>query len=185
MSSIDNLPQSGGPPWPTTKLNRYFTKALFWDVAVQLREEDREDFKPPFTLYKMKPGYICFRTTFVELQDPTGYDWAMQYLGDYGHWKELLKCKWFQEALQTAQEELSQKLKAQALKVVLEIASNGSPASLPAAKYIAERGWEKRAGRPSKVEIDKELKKATEVLDAETEDLVRIGGLKLISGGKK
>jgi hypothetical protein len=181
---LEDLPPLKGPPYKNAS-GRWWTKGLFWDMMISVRSEERHDFKPVFTLHHEKPGYICFRTSFVELEDPTGYDWAMKYLGDYAHWEDLLKSSWFRDALQTAQEELSQRLKAQALRRVREIAGSDSASSLVASKYLAERGWEKRAGRPSKEQVDKELKKNLEVLDAEADDLARIGGLKVIKGGKK
>jgi len=136
--------------------------------------------QPVFTLHDDKKGLINARKTFVELGDPTGYKWAMKYLGDYNHWKELMKAKWFKEAHAKWLEELHIKNQAEAIDVIREIAKDeNNKQSLQAARYLAERGWEKSVrGRPSKVEIQGHIVEATRVATAEDDDMRRIGLVK-------
>lgn len=164
------------PPYKTDK-NVWFTQSLFWDKWIHLQNDLRQDFAPIYTLYSDKPGYICARTTFVELNDPTGYKWAMKYLGDYEHWKYLMKAKWFREAYDVWIDELKTKLRSEALDTIKTIATNGQPAqALVAAKYLASFEWEKASrGRPSKAEIQGELKRAAKAFEVEDDDAQRIG----------
>lgn len=161
----------------------WYTQALFWDVHQDL---EATGFQPIFTLYAETPGYTCARTTFVELGDPTGYKWAMTYLGDYTHWQKLMTCKWFKEAYDVWMAELTAKNQASAIARIQEIAASDSSQALPAAKYIAEQGWAKTSsrGRPSRAEINGELKKAVQVAETTQDDLKRIGGLKVVKGGR-
>ena len=141
---------------------------------------------PQFSLYGGIPDVIDAKATFLELNDPTGYKWALKYLGNYEHYKVLTKCTWFQKALDTWMDELKTKLKSEAIEKVSQIAQGASPQALPAAKYLASAEWEKATsgrGRPSKEELRGELKKAIEKLTIEEEDAQRIG-LTLIQGGK-
>lgn len=133
--------------------------------------------KPIFTLHIERPGYICIRNTFVELGDPTGYKWAIKYLGDYEHWKTLMKCKWFQEAYEVWINELETKVRSDALEIIQKIAQEGLPTqSLVAAKYLASFEWKKgERGRPSKSELQGELKRAAQALTVEDDDANRIG----------
>jgi hypothetical protein len=165
------------PPYRSPVNNTWYTEALFWDRVVEKPLELRQDFEPPFTLYDEKPGFVCVRTTFVALMDPTGYKWAQEYLGDYAHWKKLIKSKWFQEAYDVWMDEMKMKIRSEALKTIKDIAEEGQPAqALVAAKYLAGFEWEKHnRGRPSSSEIQGELKKQAKLLTEEDEDAKRIG----------
>lgn len=165
------------PPYRNPVNNVWYTEALFWDRVVEKPVESRQSFKPPFTLNDAKAGYVCARTTFVDFMDPTGYKWAMTYLGDYAHWKKLIKCKWFLEAYEDWMEEMRMKLRSESLNTIRSIASEGQPAqALVAAKYLAGFEWEKPGrGRPSKSEVQGELKRAAALLSEEDKDAERIG----------
>lgn len=164
------------PPYKTGA-GLWHNRQLFWEQWVLLPKDERV-IEPLFTLNKDNPKYISGRDTFVELGDPTGYEWAMKYLGDYAHWKYLMKSSWFQEAYNLWMEELNTKQLAQALQVIREIAlSSDSKSALPAAKYLAEQGWLKKPspGRPSKATINAELKAALREKSIEDDDAQRIG----------
>lgn len=163
-----------GPPYKTGA-GLWHTKQLFYEQWNLLVINERV-IKPLFTLYKEKPGYISGRKTFVELGDPTGYRWAMKYLGDHEHWLYLQRAAWFREALGIWQAELEIKQQAEAIEVIRDIALSGdSKSALPAARYLAEQGWKKaRAGRPTKTTIDAELKKAVRERTEEDDDAERI-----------
>lgn len=156
--------------------NTWFTRSLFYDFVVDTPIDQRQDFKPPFTLYDRKPGFICARDAFVELNDPTGYKFAMKYLGDYEHWKTLMKAKWFQEAYDVWMNELKMKIRSESLDVITKIRDEGQPAqALVAGKYLASFEWEKSGrGRPSREELTGELKRQAKILSAEEEDAQRI-----------
>lgn len=166
------------PPYKS-ETNQWYTLALFWDKVIDTPIE-RRTIKPIFTLHDDKEGYICARKTFVELGDPSGYKWAIKYLGDYQHWKALEKCKWFQAALAEWRHELMIKEQSEALDTIREISKrDGDKQQLPAARYLAEFGRDKSGrGRPSKAEITGELKRSVELLSVEDEDLKRIGLVK-------
>jgi len=152
-----------------------YTQCLFWEEWIKLPEE-RRAINPPFTLYNDKPGLVNGRTTFVDMGDPTGYTWAMKYLGDYEHWLKLCNCNWFKPALEVWQNELKQKVRSRALERIRTIQDKGSESqSLAAAKYLAGFEWEKGSrGRPSKAEVAGELKKQVQLLEAEDDDYNRI-----------
>ena len=156
-----------------------YTQVLFWEQWIGL-DEPRRVRNPVFTLYSDKPGLVNGRTSFVELGDPTGYKWALKYLGDYDHWLKLCKCSWFQEALEVWQNELKQKVRADALETIRAISKSENQAqALPAAKYLAGYEWEKGGrGRPSKEEVSGKLKEQVRLLEDEDEDYKRIKAVK-------
>jgi hypothetical protein len=162
------------PPFKTEN-NVWYTQALFWEHVIN-KPIDQRLFEPVFSLYDDKPGLINCRKTFVELGDPTGYKWAIRYLGDYEHWKRLVKCSWFQEAYDVWMNELKMKLQSEALDTIRDISQGENPAqALVASKYLASFEWEKKGrGRPSKEEVQGELKHAARVLSEEDKDFERI-----------
>jgi hypothetical protein len=148
--------------------------------------EDRI-YQPIFSFIGDFPNLINARTSFLELRDPTGYRWAMKYLGSYEHFENLRESPWFESEYQAWLREYKIMIKSEAVQKIIEIASEDSPQAFQASKYLASADWEKAAygrGRPSQAELKGELKKAVTLLQAEDEDAQRMG-LKVIPGGKK
>ena len=175
------------PPYRSST-GTWLTRSLFYRVPADPVVRDDAIFH----LYKTEtPGKINALESFVALGDPTGYEWAMKYLGNYQHFEQMMKqCPWFRDWFNTACSELHAKMRAQALRNVADIAINGTSDAqrLAASKYMAERPYEKvekaKRGRPSKAEKAGHLKEL-EDLDKETKaDFERIG-LKVVQGGKK
>lgn len=172
------------PPFKSCK-NQWYTSVLFRERWVDIPIEDRV-VDCQFSLYGDYPSLINCKATFIELADPTGYQWATQYLGSWDHWERLLRAPWFQEAVETWVRELKVKLKQEAIQKVREIAQGSSPQSLPASKYIAGADWEGTKsvrGRPSKEELRGKLKESVKLIQEEQEDMKRIG-LTVIPGGR-
>lgn len=154
----------------------WLTATLFLERWYLLAESER-GYKPLFSLTG-RDGYINARTTFIELQDPTGYKWSQKYLGSWEHMERLLKAPWFVKEFEEWVVELEMKLKSEAIQKVIEIASQPGPQAYLAAKYIAAHDWKNRAhgrGRPSKEELSGELKRAAGILSREQEDAARMG----------
>ena len=167
-----------GPPYKNHQ-NQWYTATLFYEMWVDLLVQNRV-YDPVFSLFEDRPGLINARKTFVELGDPTGYKWAIQYLGDYRHWQRLIKTKWFQEAVAAWTAELEVKQQSEAIQKLREVASGETSQAVVAAKYLATAEYKKAPrGRPSKSEVAAEAKKMAE----EDEDAKRIG-LQVINGGK-
>jgi len=168
------------------------TVSLFYERAVSFKKDLNQ------ALFSLKgrtlvnevtgKNLIDARSTFVELEDPTGYKWATTYLESYEHFKRFEDATWFQEELTEWREEIETKLKARAINVVTQLLLNEDASEgtrLSAAKYLAEQGWEKKSnrGRPSKKEVAANLKRETRKRSVLTDDAERIG-LKIVDGGK-
>jgi hypothetical protein len=162
----------------------WYTSALFDETCLHPSHTMRT-IDPVFSLYQDRPGLINCQSTFVALRDPTGYKWAMAYLGDWRHWERLIGIPWFADAVDTWRNQLKLKLQSEALEKIQEIAGGDSSQALAAAKYIAEEGWNPKSnrGRPSKVEVTAEMKRLTQAAQVVSDDAARIG-LKVINGDK-
>jgi hypothetical protein len=154
-------------------LGRYRTASLFKESSFTIKS--KEKYPPLFTL---KPrdtdGLISMGKVFLELEDPTGYQVAIRLLGSYDHWKVLCKSKWFTPHLQDWEEELEIKLQSQALVKIKEIAAGETSQAIQAAKFLNDKGWKPKRGRPSKEEREHAMKLTSKLEEAVSEDLERI-----------
>lgn len=120
--------------------------------------------------------YPSLKRLYIEMEDPTEYEFATKYLLGYRHWKRLCENKMIYKHIQEWQEELEMKLRSKAVKNMLASAAMGN---YQAAKWFADRGWSnKGAGRPSKLDIEKEKAFQTRVSNEYGADIVRLFGEK-------
>jgi len=150
--------------------NKWYTQALFLEMGYKaqamftLDDEDKE--------YKGKV-YPSLKKLYLALEDPTEYEVATKHLGGWEHWKRLRGNKLLARHLDAWQEELNIKLTAKGVKLAIDIATTGG--TFQAAKWLADTGWKKSgAGRPSKEDIEGELKKQARDSDDYAEDVLRI-----------
>lgn len=164
------------------EFNQRYTRQLFFECQREMLTADRM-IEPMYTLYDDRPGLINFRRVYVELADPTGYQVAVRYLEDYAHWEMLMKSVWFREAKEAWDRELDAKLKSEGLSAIRMFADGiegVSPAvQLQAAKYLADTSYKpkqalSRRGRPSKEEVQGELKQQASAAADIASDLERI-----------
>lgn len=161
----------------------WMTQSLFWDKWVNLTDDNRY-CKPVFTFDVDRKGLINCKATFIEVGDPTGYEWAMKYLESYDHWLYLMKRDWFAIEAASWKDELLVKIKSTAIKRIQELSTGPNAATaLAAAKYVAEQAWDKNSpGRPTKEKVTGEMKRLTRDVEQTNEDMARLG-LTVIKGG--
>lgn len=126
------------------------------------------------------------REKFLELRDATGMELAKKYLGGWPHLQTLLKCPWFITEWNKWQEELFIEIQAESLKKISEISQGEGAIALSAAKYLANKEWDKspansKRGRPSQEEVDGALKHEVQKASEARKDYER---MTLIQGGR-
>lgn len=141
---------------------RYLTKALF----VELTDKDMAEKYPPLCTIKEA------HDLYMSIADPTEYRFARELLERpdttfWDHWQRLLNTADFMMYLTKWREELDSKIKADAIES-MKMQAITSPA---AAKWLAEKGYidKRKAGRPSKQEVENE-KKAQASIEKTLED---------------
>lgn len=174
------------------------TRSLFVDVGKVARGGDNEH-DPANAFYYLfdkddedqtdpRPH---LKTLYLDLRDITGLKMAKQHLAGWAHFQALLKCTWFQPIWKEWQAEMAAQMKSEAMEVIKTIMAEGTTQSFAAAKYIAneeyngKEGNTSKRGRPSKEEVEGELKKQVSKISKTEEDYNRMMGLTVISGGKK
>jgi hypothetical protein len=105
--------------------------------------------------------------------------------GSWDHWNKLANdtLPAIKDEIKSWREELDIKLKALGLKALIHASRDNDAKGVQASKYLAEKGYETKRGRPSKEEIERERKiQAGARKELET-DMERIG-LKIVNGEK-
>ena len=158
---------------------RYIVQGLFLedrynaDMAVFTFDGEDKEYKGN--------TYLSLKRLYLEHGDPKEYSFARKYLYDWNHWQRLCKNAVIGRHIDDWRKELELSLISEGVATIINLAINED--SYQAAKWLADRGWEKeKVGRPSKEDVEGELKKRADEEDKFSEDFAL---LKLVEKGKK
>ena len=162
------------------KGGRFITMGLFRETNTGA---SIQDIDPVFSIKSYdctidKVFYPSLRLIYLELADfpeDGEYDFAIAVFGPEGwhHWKKICENKLLYTHISKWREELEVKSRAVAIGAIIKSAKEPVK-GFAAAKYLAEKGWQKRAGRPSKKEVE-QTKKLYAGIETETkEDMQRL-----------
>lgn len=108
------------------------------------------------------------------------YDFAIATFNSWETWVRLTNNSRIKHLIAEWREELDVKLKADAIRAMVEASKGVSSAATGAAKYLADKGYAgKKAGRPSKEEITRETRIAAGISKELDSDYERMG-LKIV-----
>lgn len=142
--------------------NIRYTRALFIDA-----HEGEDKSTCLYTLTgEGSEQYPSLYRLYLDMEDPTEWEFAETYFEDYEHWMKIAESPWAKEHVERWRTELDLKIRAQALKRVRKIAESDTKDSLAANRYLLDKGWvvnpdgsrgtPRKRGRPSKEAIRKE-----------------------------
>lgn len=114
--------------------------------------------------------YPSLRKLYLEIADPTEYEFANTYLWGWEHWQRIAANKVLLERIERWREELEVKIRSQAVGSMLKMTSG----NFNAAKWAADGHWNVKRGRPSKEEQERERKLRERALNELTEDSSRV-----------
>lgn len=169
-------------------LGRFRTQSLFWET----RYGTEDKYPPLFTLKSEnleKDGieYISLKKIYMSYDHIPNfeYEFALTVFNSWEHWQKLANDSFpaIRNEIKSWREELDIRLKAQALKALILASKDNDPKGIQAARYLAEKGYLSKRGRPSKGDIEREVKLEAGQRKQLQEDLERIG-LKIMEGGK-
>lgn len=149
------------------------TQALFLEIGYQvdkavftLKDDDHE--------YEGNT-YPSLKRLFLEMEDPTEYEFANKYLLGWSHWKRMNENKALKKHFEEWREELELRLRAQGIRAIIDQSCDDK--GFQAAKYLAEKGWDKKqVGRPSKHDKIREERMQAKLDDEFSADVVRLIG---------
>lgn len=145
------------------------TSALFLENNYHRESED----PAPYTLKENDHnGKISLKRIFMECEDPTEYLFSIAAFNSWEHWQVLKNSKFFQPYYEKWVEEMEARLQAEAILTIREDARTNATS----ARWLAEKGWRAKStkGRPSKAEVDRQLKALTKDKDVMEGDGARI-----------
>jgi len=120
--------------------------------------------------------YISLYLIYMELADPTEYEFARLCFGSWQHWQRLCGAQFFDKEVTKWREELEVKLRSGAIKQIMTNSTLSEGRGQTAAKFLADRGWDKRpAGAPSKAEKARKAKIDKSIHHELEDDAERLG----------
>ena len=160
------------------------TKGLFYETCLP---EDRESMGTSWTLKEEDHHadgkvYKSMKKLYISMEDVTEYEFAQVAIGSYKHWERLLESPIIRPHIDQWRKELNLKLKARAMKSIIKAATEDEKLSFQAMKYLADNEYldkKGKRGRPSKDEVQAELRKEVQTNKTLLDDAARIG-LKLV-----
>ena len=159
-------------------MGRPLTQSMFYEYKYAVTPEVQ------FTLgeeHKILEDRVLWslKTLYLDMEDITEYEFARKYLLSWPHWQRLQQNKLISPHVNQWREELEYKIRASSINEIINQALTGD--SFQAAKWLAERGWDKRSpGRPSKQEVQKQIAQDDRLKDEYSDDIAR---LKIKNGG--
>ena len=136
-------------------LGRPLTQGLFLEVnydekyAVYTLKDDDHEYKGT--------TYPSLKKLYLKEEDPTEYLFASKHLLGWDQWQRICENRILKKHITEWRNELEMKLRALAIRRMIDMADSEN-GNFQAAKFLADRGWDKRAaGRPSKAEIEKHM----------------------------
>lgn len=135
---------------------RYIVQGLFledrYNTTLSVYTFDGEDKDYKGTIFP------SLKRLYLQHRDPLEYSFANLYLYDWDHWQRLCRNRLVSAHIEKWREELRLSLVSDGVGSIIDQALNKD--SYQAAKWLAEMGWDKSGrGRPSKEEVEGELKK--------------------------
>lgn len=155
---------------------RYMTQGLFFEFAHNKENAcftiDGQD-KSCENNQAVRP-LISLKRLYLEMEDPHEYEFASTYLYDWEHWMRICDNKVLGRHIDKWREELEIKIRSAGFQKILDKMEEGD---IQATKYVADRGWDKRVGRPSKAEKQREDNIQQRIEDEFSSDVVRLKGI--------
>lgn len=155
---------------------KWLTKALFWELrhteyraTFTLADKDREIDGVYY--WSLKRLYLEKAHTPIVGE----YEFVMDVIGSWDHWATLCNSYNLGRHIKLWRQELEVKMRSSMLKAMAVTATSEGSKGTAAAKYLADKGWEKHAGRPSKEDVERERKIAAGVRDNLEDDMARLG----------
>jgi len=150
---------------------RPLTQSLFLEVGYETDKavytlKDDDHFYEGHTYPSLKKLYLA-------MEDVVEYDFAKEHLLNWAHWQRLNNNKLLAKHFEEWREELELAIRSQAIKDIIDMTADQG--SFQAAKWLADRGWDKKAvGRPSKKEKVREERMQARIDDEFNADVVRL-----------
>ena len=153
---------------------QWLTKSLFveWNMSHLVSSDPLFSIKS-YDHEKDGVEYPSLKKLYLSFSDPTEYEFAEKVLGGWEHWTRMLSSPEIAAMVEEWREELEVKLRSEAIGHLQALARGDK--GMAAAKYLAERGWESKRGRPSKEEVERQKRVHAGISKTVSDDAERLG----------
>lgn len=150
---------------------RPLTQSLFLEIG----------YNPEVALYSLKDYHYEYegkmfpsiKLLYLEMEDVLEYEFSYEYFLGWDHWQRICHNKLFSTRIEGWRKELELKIRSQAVRDIIEMTADEK--SFQAAKWLADKGWDKRtAGRPTKSEVEAEREMQASLKDEYGADVKRL-----------
>jgi hypothetical protein len=118
--------------------------------------------------------YPSLRQHYLEIADPTEYQFAKQCTLGWDHWQRICENVLVKKEVAKWREELEVALRSEGVMAIIDATAQDG-GNFQAAKWLTEKGWEKnKVGRPSKAESDRDKRIADRINDDFKADIIRL-----------
>lgn len=150
---------------------RPLTQSLFLEIGY---DTDRAIYTLKDDDYNYKgTTYPSLKRLYLEMEDVIEYDFAKEYLLGWQHWQRLNRNKTLSKYFQEWREELELAIRSQQVRTIIDMTA--TEGSFQASKWLADRGWDKKAvGRPSKTDKLREERIKSKIDEEFSADVVRL-----------
>ena len=167
------------------RMGRYRTQSLFWETR-----SDEKGYIPLFTRKNydhtvdgvVYPSLKLIYLSYDHIPE-FEYEFAMDIFGTWEHWQMFANDSIFRKDVREWRQELDIKIKSEALRGVFLASKTDDAKGVQAMRYLADKGYSPKRGRPSKEEVERERKIAAGVTEDLAGDMERLG-LSIINGGR-
>jgi hypothetical protein len=161
-------------------MNGLYIRRVFLETSY--RDNDKTPVQYTLRSSDHPEGYPSLYKLYIQMGDPLEYQFAETYLESYEHWMKLCETSWFRPIVERWRNDLQAKLKTAALQKILRVSEDDTHKNqFEALKIILAGGWKeketkRRAGRPSKEEVQGHLKQSVNEEKELLEELKRVEG---------
>ena len=150
---------------------RPLTQSLFLEVG----------YDPEVAIYTLKDydheyegkKFPSLKLLYLEMEDLIEYEFSYKYLLGWNHWQRICNNKLFTAKIQEWRKELELKIRSQAVADIINMTAEEK--SFQAAKWLADKGWDKRqAGRPTNEAVEREREMQASLKDEYGADVKRL-----------
>lgn len=153
-----------------------------WRLGSLFYEHAIEGYSPLWTICDVDRTvgdvtYPSLKQIYMSYEHTPGseYEFAIAEIGSWVHWERLIKSPLLRSTIQQWRDELEVKIRANAIKSIIKTSLGDSSASATAAKWLAEKGYSPKRGRPTKEEKAGHLKQEERIDKEIQDDMERIG----------
>lgn len=150
---------------------RPLTQSLFLEIS----------YDPEVAIYTLKDydheyegkKFPSLKLLYLDMEDLIEYEFSYKYLLGWNHWQRICNNKLFTAKIQEWRKELELKIRSQAVADIINMTAEEK--SFQAAKWLADKGWDKKgAGRPTNESVDREREMQASLKDEYGADVKRL-----------